>query len=197
MKALLISEDNLKKMTIINDNVDWQTIKPIVMLVQDLYLQKLLGTDLYQKLMNDVIASLQPSPTPIPSNYKTLIDVYIADYLQWMIVAHAGTSIKYRYMNKGVMEKSSDNSSPISYDNLKAITDTWLNYAQEYGQILVKYINDNLTLYPEYLTNSGVFKNQPIKVAYDSPFVFSANIDPSIGLSEASSINYNDWWNVA
>jgi hypothetical protein len=89
MKALLISENNLKERSIINDNVDWQTIKPVVMVVQDIYLQKLIGTDLYQKLMSDVIASLQTVPTPIPTNYKTLIDDYISDYLHWMIVAHA------------------------------------------------------------------------------------------------------------
>lgn len=196
MKALLISENNLKERSIINDNVDWQTIKPVVMVVQDIYLQKLIGTDLYQKLMNDVIASLQPAPTPIPTNYKTLIDDYVSDYLHWMIVAHAGNAIKYRYMNKGVMEKNSENSSPVSPDTLKSITDTWLNYAEHYGQMLVQYIQQNVSLYPEYLTNSGVYKTQPIKVAFSSPFVFDSNIDPSIGVSEASRINYNDWWNV-
>ena len=65
-----------------------------------------------------------------------------------MIVAHSGDVIKYRYMNKGVMEKNSDNSSPISAEALEGITDKWLNYAEQYGQNLIKYIENNLTLYP-------------------------------------------------
>jgi uncharacterized protein YkvS len=120
MKTLLISQATLQSKSIINDNVDWEMIKPVVEVVQDLYLQKLIGTDLFKKLQTDV-DNLINSSTPIPTNYKTLIDNYITDYLCWMIVAHSGDVIKYRYMNKGVMEKNSDNSSPISAEALEGI----------------------------------------------------------------------------
>src|SRR5690606_24065829 len=144
MKTLLISQATLQSKSIINDNVDWEMIKPVVEVVQDLYLQKLIGTDLFKKLQTDV-DNLINSSTPIHANYKTLIDNYITDYLCWMIVAHSGDVIKYRYMNKGVMEKNSDNSSPISAEALEGITKKWLNYAEQYGQNLIKYIENNLT----------------------------------------------------
>ena len=52
-KTLLISQATLQSKSIINDNVDWEMIKPVVEVVQDLYLQKLIGTDLFKnfKLM--------------------------------------------------------------------------------------------------------------------------------------------------
>ena len=186
MKTLLISQSTLQSKSIINDNVDWEMIKPVVEVVQDLYLQKLIGTDLFKKLQTDV-DNLINSSTPIPTNYKILIDNYITDYLCWMIVAHSGDVIKYRYMNKGVMEKNSDNSSPISAEALEGITKKWLNYAEQYGQNLIKYIENNLTLYPEYSTNTG-HEDTPTGTAYDSPFIFPSQFHDF-------DIQQRDWWN--
>ena len=169
-KTLLISQSTLQSKSIINDNVDWEMIKPVVEVVQDLYLQKIIGTDLFVKLQTDVDNYITSS-TPIPVNYKLLLDNYITDYLCWMVVAHSGNVIKYRYMNKGVMEKNSENSQPISDEQFTAITKTWLNYAEQYGEQLIKYINNNTTLYPEYTSNSGS-DDTPNGMAFDSPFIF-------------------------
>ena len=133
------------------------------------------------------VDNLINSSTPIPANYKTIIDNYITDYLCWMIVAHSGDVIKYRYMNKGVMEKNSDNSSPISAEALEGITKKWLNYAEQYGQNLIKYIENNLTLYPEYSTNTG-HEDTPTGTAYDSPFIFPSQFHDF-------DIQQRDWWN--
>lgn|SRR5574343_1448253 len=185
-KTILISETTLKEKSIINDNVDYEMLMPMIEVVQDLYLQKILGTDLFVKLCNDVDAYVTSS-TPIPVNYKKLLDDYIADYLTWMLSAKSGVVLKFRFMNKGVMEKSSDNSQPISTDDLTSLSKEYENFAQQYGQNLIKYIENNLSLYPEYSTNTG-HEDTPTGMAYDSPFIFPSQ-------SFDTDIETRDWWN--
>ena len=196
MATLLISQTYFQTKSIVNDNVDWEMIKPILTTAQDIYLQDLLGTDLYIKLQADV-DSLNNSSTPIPPNYKTLLDNYVQPYLNWKTVALLGTALKFRYMNKGVMEKSSDNSQPTSDQSLKFASQEWANYADSYGNKLVKYLIANYSLYPELATNDAINKIIPGDSGFDSPLWFPET--RTFGLTnDTGDFRYRevnkDWW---
>lgn len=200
--ALLIGQTYFQQKSIINDNTDWQLIKPVVDTVQDLYLQKITGTNLYVALQNYVITynnGIAPS-VPIPTNYKLLIDSYIIPYLHWSVVAHSVFPLKYRYMNKGIVEKNSDNSVPSNVEDVKMIVQQYLNYAEQYGENLVKFLIANMQNYPEYTTNSTLDKNFPERTGFDSPFVFENEIVTPIGDKRSFLYRGNDlrqkssWW---
>lgn len=192
MATLLISQTYLQSKSIINDNADWEMIKPVIKMVQDLYLQDLLGTDLYVKLQTEIIGGT------LAGSYKTLVDNYIQDYLHWMIVAHVSPIFKFRYMNKGIVENGGGDSNVTSTDDLKYITTQWLNYAEKYGNNITKYLNANSTLFPEFLSNSTLDKTLPSSTGFDSPFYFEGE-NQTISINGSGSYRNRDsykkqWW---
>ena len=73
--VLFISEVKLKESTAINLNVDVNILLPYVKQAQKLYVEPKLGTDLVDKLKNEITAGT------LAGAYKTLVDDYIADML--------------------------------------------------------------------------------------------------------------------
>ena len=53
MAVLFISEETIKNSTTINGNVDVEMLLPYIKVAQDIHVQQVLGTDLYDKLQVD------------------------------------------------------------------------------------------------------------------------------------------------
>ena len=73
--TLLISWTKVKQYTDINDSLDADLIKNAIREAQDIELQRVIGTLLYQKLISDVQAS------SLTGAYQTLVNDYIQDML--------------------------------------------------------------------------------------------------------------------
>ena len=100
-RVFLISEAALKKNSVINNNVDGMYILPAIEYAQDAGLQPLLGTKLYNKLMDLVDNGAITGVT----DYKYLLDEY----------CHISRKNKnkisiFMYKNKPFFNKSSKNS---------------------------------------------------------------------------------------
>ena len=149
MTTLFITEDRLKSYTGIEDNVDPQILYPYVLQSQDLYVQQTLGTKLYNKIKDDVVANVV-SGTVIPTDYKTLLDEYISPmvvhYSYYLALPH----IKYRTSNKGILSGSSEVADAVSLDELQYLRNTIKSTAQFYNERLRDYLKAYQELYPEY-----------------------------------------------
>ena len=55
--TLIISEAKLRQFTDLNDSVDTELLKNAVRTAQDITIQRVLGTKLYQKILSDIDAS--------------------------------------------------------------------------------------------------------------------------------------------
>ena len=161
MANILISETYLKDRSIIDNNVDYRKVMPIIEAIQDLKLEPLLGTDLY----DEIITQTTP-PTTLSGDNQTLIDNYILKFMLFYVLAEAPAALHYRYMNKGIQIKSSENSTPADRTDLKELYDAYKNKAEEYGDRMIRYILANPTLYPKYFSNNTIDKEQP-KNAYN------------------------------
>ena len=157
--VFFISKTYLEEMSVINENTDWKILKPTIIMVQDIYLQKILGTPLYNDLKTKLIADITLATYP---NEKALIDNYISKALVWYIKMEATMEFKFRYMNKGVMVKNSDNSQPADTNDLKYLMDKWRVNAEMYAQLLTDYLIMNTQTFPKYLEvdNSGMVAKQ-------------------------------------
>lgn len=157
--VFFISKTYLEEMSVINENTDWKILKPTIIMVQDIYLQKILGTPLYNDLKTKLIADITLATYP---NEKALIDNYISKALIWYIKMEATMEFKFRYMNKGVMVKNSDNSQPADTNDLKYLMDKWRVNAEMYAQLLTDYLIMNTQTFPKYLEvdNSGMVAKQ-------------------------------------
>ena len=66
--TFIISEEKLRQFTDINDNLDSKLIKNAVREAQDIYLQRLTGTSLYEYILAQIDANT------LTGEYKKLVD---------------------------------------------------------------------------------------------------------------------------
>ena len=78
-QTFLISEAKLREYTDIDNNIDTALIKNGIRESQDIELQRLLGTLLYDKMLTLVSGGTIGDAGN--SNYKTLLDDYIQNFL--------------------------------------------------------------------------------------------------------------------
>lgn len=167
--VLLISETYLKEGTILNENADIKVIKPNIKLAQDMYIHTTLGTDLYNQILSQVDAN-----TLTVANTTLLVD-WIKPCLKHFVLYHLGRDLLYKWMNKGIVTKSSDNSSPVDADVLNSIRTEYQDIAQWYRENLIKFLCAHESDYPSYTTNNTSDKLYPRKSGYSSPIYLKPN----------------------
>ena len=184
-KAFYISTAKLKERTPLNLNIEDQLLTMNIWTSQEVYIQPLLGSDLYKKINADVIAGT------LSGNYKTLMDDYILPALEQYAMAESLLFIRYKIMNKSVLGQNSDNSAPVEQGELKYITGEIKNRAKFYAERLTGHLMANLTLFPEYTSNDDLDDMQPETSAY---FCGIQLDDDGTNLCEYMAGNYRRYW---
>lgn len=148
--VFLVKPDFLIKIGGINKNVDLDILLPAIIAVQDIYIQQILGTPLYNDLKTKIIADPLLVANP---NDKLLINDYVAKCLTWYLKMEIGADLKFRYMNKGVVSISGEGSQQSDTADLKFLIDSNRTKAERYAQLLTDYLRLNSSLYPKYYEN--------------------------------------------
>lgn len=147
-KVLLISEQTLKKYTLINDNVDGMYILPAIQSAQDIDLDTIIGPVLNNKLQQLVKNSdiVQPKY----EKYKVLLDEYVTPYLCWQVMTNIQIAVNFKLSNSGVVENYDERKNRLDYTHSKALSDQYQKYANAYATKLKNYLCSNSNQYPEY-----------------------------------------------
>jgi hypothetical protein len=58
-------------------------------------------------------------------------------------------------MNNNIVQKTAENSTPLSRDEATDLREEVRNTAEFYTERLIEYIKNNTESYPEYSTNTG------------------------------------------
>jgi hypothetical protein len=143
----LVKPDYLMKLGGINKNVDIDLILPAIIAVQDIYIQQILGTPLYNDLKTKIIA--EPNLATHP-NEKDLINNYIAKVLVWYLKMEVGNELSVRFVNKGVVSIQSDKSQPVEANVFKNMVDLNRSKAESYAELLTKHLRLNTVTFPKY-----------------------------------------------
>ena len=162
--VLFISEAYLKENTNIDENVDVKEIIPSIVDAQEMHLLPCLGSALYEDLKTKIAA------VTTNSDEDTLISSYIAPMLVKFVQMELSTDLLYKYRDKGVMKKSSENSSSVSYTDMRYLMDRWDNKAQFYKKRLIDYLCGNTALFPTYLQSPNAWDIIPDTNAFTNPF---------------------------
>jgi hypothetical protein len=157
--VLFISEDKLKDSTAIGMNVDVDLLLPFVRQAQKLYVETKLGTDLTQKLKDEIIAGT------LAGAYKTLVDTYIGDMLPNFALYHAIPFLRFKVENGNIYSKTSENGTALSTEEAQHLREEVKNTGEYYMERMIDYVTNNISSFPEYSTNSGADVN-PDKNAY-------------------------------
>lgn len=152
-KVLLISEETIKKYTLINDNVDGKYLLPAMQATQDVDLDTILGTVLNKKLQE--LVSNNTISDSANAKYKTLLDEYVTPYMCWQVMSNVQTAINYKMTNSGVIENQDDKKSRLSYADSKSLKAQYDRYAGSYAQKLSNFLLKNSNDYPEFLKSEN------------------------------------------
>lgn len=162
-RVFLVSTKTLKENSVINNNVDDMYVLPAVEFAQDEGLQSLIGTKLYNKLM-DLVADGSMSGA---TDYKYLLDEYITPYLINKVTADIQIPLAFKLRNQGVVQQTGENTYVPSLKDLQYVVQSYENKANFYGQRLGDFLHANHSKYPEYCkidscadmpSNSGAYK---------------------------------------
>ena len=148
-QALFVSRDEIVKFTALNGNIDTDNFIQWVKVAQDIHLQSYLGTKLFNKINNDIVAGT------LTGNYLTLTNVYIKPMLiHWSMVEYLPFAA-YTIANKGVYKHNSENSDTVAKEEIDFLVEKERSIAESYSRRFIDYMSFNQSLFPEYNTNSN------------------------------------------
>lgn len=149
MQALFVSRDEIVKFTALNGNLDVDNFVQWVKVAQDIHIQNYLGTKLFKKINDDIVAGT------LAGNYLSLTNVYVKPMLiHWSLVEFLPFAA-YTIANKGVYKHNSENSDTVSKEEVDFLVEKERSIAENYTRRFIDYMSFNNSLFPEYNTNSN------------------------------------------
>jgi len=140
----LISTNTLKDITLIENNVESNKLTIMINRVQDLYLEPILGTPLFKKLLDDV------ENNDISGIYQTLVENYIYDFIGVCCELEYMVEGNNKVMNSGVGQINPDNINVNSRSENNVAYDNKMKHKARYQNRLVGFLKDNEDDLPEY-----------------------------------------------
>lgn len=143
--ALLVSEQRVKQWTNLDDNVRVNEVTPFIIQAQDIYLQDRLGTKFFTRLKAGVIADdLNASELALLNDY---IGPMLAHYSLYLMMP----GLKYKLVEKGVLNGTSEETTPTTLEELRFLRQATLDTAEFYDARLKEYLCDQPSgTFPEY-----------------------------------------------
>jgi hypothetical protein len=169
--VFIISEENLRQFTDINNNVDSELLKNAVRESQDIEMQRILGTKLYQAILDKI------KTNTLTGDYEYLVLNWVQNALLYAAYYYALEDIYLRPRNNGLL-------IPTGGENSEKADGTWynrkrqsvLNKKQFYEERLTNYLIQKQGLYPELNGNVELQQMYPdFGVQYKSPIVMKRN----------------------
>lgn len=151
--ALFITKEDVVKNTSLSGSLDSDKFLQYVQIAQEIHVQNILGTDLYNKISTLIIDGNGTMPD---GDYKNLVKEYIKPILiHFGMVEYLGFA-PYTISNAGVYKHSIETSQTASKEDVDYLIGKHKNYADYYSNRIIEYLCTSGTKdrFPEYYTNS-------------------------------------------
>ena len=156
--VMLTSPNAIKASSYLNSNVDDGTVGAAIREAQTVHLQSIIGSELLYKLQELVYNGIKDYEDTIDDDenecYKTLLDLYVAPYLEAKTEAVLALLISYKTRNLGVIHASDTNLNAPSINDVLLVQQRYNGVAAKYATALSKYLCQNKPCFPE-LTSQG------------------------------------------
>ena len=147
-KALFTTEELLKDNSIINENVSMVKLRPTIIMCQEMHIQPILGSTLYQSIASEIVNN------SLTAENEYLLVNYVQSALHYWIMAESPMILAFRFVNKNIERGSDSNNSMASPEEIQRQIDYWRNKAMWYSERITKYLLANSTDYPDYISPS-------------------------------------------
>ena len=148
-QALFVTREDIVKYTAMNGNVDTDKFIQFVKIAQDIDIQNYLGTKLFNKINDDIVAGTLVSP------YTTLLSTYIKPMVIHFAMVQYLPFAAYTIANKGVYKHNSENSTNAEKNEIDFLIEKERNIAEHYANRFIDYMTYNQASFPEYNLNSN------------------------------------------
>jgi hypothetical protein len=150
--TLLTNLDDILHFTSVSGSIDEYKINPHIASAQVLYIEPILGSDLYEKIIDLVETGAISGET----NYKLLLDNYIIPSLVFHSVELYIPINSYIISDGGTFQFTPSNANPNPQSEIDRLSNRYRIIGAKYDDKLVKYLCKNSTLFPEYNNNTGL-----------------------------------------
>jgi len=170
--TLLISEAKIRAFSDINESLDDALIVNAIREAQDIVLQPIMGTKLYNVIKEKI------DNNSVSGSYQTLIDDYIQPALVYASLYNITENVYVRTRNNGLLTPTGGENS-INVD--KTMYDTKrqsiANKQMFYSDQLSRYLNEKYNLFPELGQNTELYQFIPdYGSQYRSPIIMQRNV---------------------
>lgn len=148
MNVNLISENYIKAVSIVGENVDSKFIGPAITKAQDIYLQPLIGSNLMEKV--GILVQDELIDDPVNQDYKFLLDVYITPFLLQSVQAELIKNLFCKIRNQGIVQYSDISTTQLNTKDVQWMVQNFQNDQNFYGNRMVDYLCANSEKYPEW-----------------------------------------------
>ncbi len=177
-RVYLISAQNLKDYTPINDNVDDSLLHNAIIEAQEISIQELLGTKLYKKILS--LVKTDDINLPANTKYKELLDEHITKVVLYDALLRAIPYIHYKVVNKGITTQFSTESSTTTVAEMEFLMDQVKNNKEFFATRLSRHLLANIQLYPEYMSASKIDEMIPNVEPYRTSMVLDEPVNPCV-----------------
>ena len=147
--TLFINRTDLVRNSILDGNVDTDKFIQFIKIAQEIDVQQLMGTKLYEGLTT-AIPNIDLAAN---ARWKTLLDDYIVNMLIWYAQANYYPFAAYQIKNGGVFKHTSENSTSVDKNEIDFLVEKARTNAEWYSRRFIDFMSFNQTTYPEYTNN--------------------------------------------
>lgn len=151
---LLVDIDTIKEQSLIHDNVENDVIRVALERCQDMYIQPVLGSSLYKRLLAGVEAG------DLTANEDILIEDYILKVLAISVEIKVIDMLSKQIRNTGYATTTGENFKVEEINSIERGKDMSWKDLTFYKKMLKNYLDENRLLFPLYdvFDNYGVDK---------------------------------------
>lgn len=144
---LLISEDKIKTLTNLDNNVFGKWLHPAIVQAQDIHLQSIIGSCLYNVIL-ELVESGEIGETA-NEKYKDLLDNQIQDFLLYQTLVNVIPMINVNMANMGTVVSNDEHIQTLSQGNIDLVRGYYQGIADVYQKRLQDYLLNNCIYFPE------------------------------------------------
>lgn len=143
----LCSEMSVKNATNLPDNFFAEWLSPCIQNAQTIGLQNIIGSCLYNRLLQMVTDGTINDPSN--SQYKYVLDNQITDYLIWETVVYCVQIAYVKIDNLGDILSNDEHTNNLSYRDKDLVKRYYQQISDSYRLLLQNYLKNNRDLFPE------------------------------------------------
>lgn len=136
-KVLLISEKNIKEISYIQLNVDSKTLSRTIFDTQNIYLEPILGTELFNTVIDAVFVQ---ASVPLTEKYRILLQDFIHPWLAHAVTQDIIINLHYKITNKGFLKFNDTQATALNPDEIEYAKNYHDNRASSYKSRLIKHL---------------------------------------------------------